>query len=321
LCQDAEVTAVPSVPDALLADLDRLRFLPNGSDRNTVLHRVGTYPPGYHDALRRIRRDGPGHLRGVALEALAHAAGEAGLSAADIATIERLIASKTATDRVQGIDACWNRWICVPGGDRAGIIEQLGLTAPRPVTFALGASVIEGQTHGGECDLVFVTPQINGWTAVVGTWCDPVDDERHAEVRAAVESLSGRFGEAHAFYFGSQGDGSAWLIARAGATIRRFSDMSAHLAYGEPLHIEREHLARVGLAGSPERYLDSVDPDIQNAMFRFTSRCTARAVAEALSLNVVWWQPSRDLDVSGQGVLAAIPGAVHTLVPPGAFEI
>jgi len=322
LCQDAGVTVEPSgLPESLVADLERLRSMSGGFDRNAVLHRITTRASEYGDALRRIRREGPGRLRAVALEALAHVAGEAGLPAADIATIERLIGIKTPADPARSIDACWNRWICIPGGDQAAIIEELALTGSRPVTFALGASVIEGQTHGGECDLVFVTPQINGWTAVVGAWCDPVDDERHAEVKGAVERLSRRFGEAHAFYFGSQNDGTAWLVAREGATIRRFSDMSAHWAIGEPLPIEREHLAQVGLTGSPEQYLDSTDRDIEDAMFQFTFACTAREVADALSLNIVWWQSTEDTDVSGQGLLAAVPGAVRTLVPPGAFDI
>ncbi len=316
------MTVEPSgLPETLVADLERLRSMSDGFERNGVLHRMTPRAAEYGEPLRRIRAAGPGRLRAVALEALAHVAGEAGLPAADIATIERLIGVKASVDSARGIDACWNRWICVPGGDQAGIVEELGLTGARPVTFALGASVVEGQTHGGECDLVFVTPQINRWTAIVGTWCDPVDDERHAEVKAAVERLSARFGEAHAFYFGSQNDGTAWLVARAGVTIRRFSDVSAHWALGEPLPIEREHLDRVGLTGSPEQYLDSTDRAIRDAIFEFTFACTAREVADALSLNIVWWQPDDDTDISGQGLLAATPGAGRTLVPPGAFDI
>ena len=118
LCQDAGVTTEPSgLPESLVADLELLRSMPDGFDRSMVLHRMTTCPREYRDALRRIRSGGPGRLRPVALETLAHVAGEAGLSAADIATIERLIAIKAPIDPPQGIDACWNRWICVPGGD------------------------------------------------------------------------------------------------------------------------------------------------------------------------------------------------------------
>jgi hypothetical protein len=97
--------------------------------------------------------------------------------------------------------------------------------------------------------------------------------------------------------------------------------MSARWALGEPLPIEREHLARVGLTGSPEQYLTSTDRDVEEAIFQFTFACTAREVADALSLNIVWWQPTDDVEVSGQGLLAAIPGAARTLIPPGAFDI
>jgi hypothetical protein len=38
--------------------------------------------------------------------------------------------------------------------------------------------------------------------------------DRAFEVRTIIERLSVEYREAHAFYFGAQGDGFAWLVAR-----------------------------------------------------------------------------------------------------------
>jgi hypothetical protein len=188
-----------SPTDALVADLELLRSMPLGVDRCRVLWRLPEHGPQVVDVLRRIRRGGPGRLRRAALEALVYLGGEAALDATDLAAVERLIRIKQRHELPQGIDACWNYWFCVPTGDQHGIMTILGLTPFRPATFALGASVIEGATHDGDAGLVFITPEINGWTAVIGPWCDPVDDDRHDEVRILVERLSDAYGEAHAF--------------------------------------------------------------------------------------------------------------------------
>jgi hypothetical protein len=196
----------------------------------------------------------------------------------------------------------------------------LGLTVVRPATFALGATVIEGATHGDGAGLVFVTPEIDGWTAVIGPWCDPADDDRHEQVRALVERLSDTYGEAHAFFWGSQNDGSAWLIARSGRTVRRYSQLSAAMAIGEPLPIERSHLDRLGVPGAPEDHHDSDDEAIVDAMWDFWYDCAAKDVAGALSLDTTWGMPT-DAAVAGRGLLAKVPGAVDASIPPGPHRI
>ncbi len=55
-----------------------------------------------------------------------------------------------------------------------------------------------------------------------------------------VTRVSVAYGEAHAFYFGAQGDGSAWLVARGGATVRRYNSQDPQQSTGEPLPIEQE---------------------------------------------------------------------------------
>ncbi|WP_234436822.1 HEAT repeat domain-containing protein [Streptomyces maremycinicus] len=164
--------------------------------------------------LRRIRERGPGRLRARALTVLAELGGETALSRADVAAIERLVRVKLPDDRPEGMWACWNHWIAVPGGDRAGIMRTLGLVDPRPVTFALGNDIVDSDSHGfgpedpyDGYERVFVTPELDGWTLVLGAWCDPCGEERRDDVLRLCTELSARYGRAHAYYYGGQGDG------------------------------------------------------------------------------------------------------------------
>ncbi|WP_405459771.1 hypothetical protein [Streptomyces globisporus] len=52
------------------------------------------------------------------------------------------------------------------------------------------------------------------------------------------------YGQAQAYYYGMQGDGSAWLIAEDGAVVRRYCetgapDEDAIFTLGQPLPLER----------------------------------------------------------------------------------
>jgi hypothetical protein len=309
-----------SSTDALVADLELLVSMPWGVDRNSVLWRLPEHGPHAVDVLRRIRRVGPSRLRRAALEALVYLGGEAALDDTDLAAIERLIRVKQRHEPHLGIDACWNSWLCVSTGDQSGVMALLGLTAPRPATWELANSVILGATHGDDAGFVFVSPEVNGWTAVIGPWCDPDDDDRHEEVRVLVERLSDAYGEAHAFTWGNYDEGSAWLIARRGRTVRRYSQRSAAMALGEPLPIEREHLDRLGIPGAPEDHHETDDDAIDEAMSDFLFDCSATHVAGALSLDTVWGMPT-DAVVSGRGLLARVPGAAAVPIPPGPHRI
>jgi hypothetical protein len=142
--------------------------------------------------------------------------------------------------------------MCVRGGDQRGIMTTLGLTPTRPATFALANTVVSDSTADSD-GLVFVTPQLNGWTVIAGGWCDPQYDEQGEEVRHLVEQLSRQYGEAHAYSITEYGDESDWLIARAGRTVRRYSETVSTWAIGQPLPIERQHLDALGVTGSPEK--------------------------------------------------------------------
>ncbi|MER6619612.1 hypothetical protein [Streptomyces sp. NPDC000931] len=179
------------------------------------------------EPLRRVRRDGPGALRAGALAALASAGGEEALSERDRAAVARLIRVKAIDDRPEPLEACSASWMAVPGGDREGIAEVLGLSGERLVTFALGYSaVLHDSDDWPDPRRVYVTPEVDGWTLVLGPWCNPVHPERADEVLGALTALSRRYGRAQAYHYGEHGGGSGWALAEEGAVVRRF-DASA----------------------------------------------------------------------------------------------
>ncbi|MBG0814918.1 hypothetical protein [Planomonospora sp. ID82291] len=53
-----------------------------------------------------------------------------------------------AKDRPEPVSRCWNHWIAVSAGDRAGVMDVLGLSSPRPVTFAEARQMIDADGHG-----------------------------------------------------------------------------------------------------------------------------------------------------------------------------
>jgi hypothetical protein len=82
----------------------------------------------------------------------------------------------------------------------------------------LASSIIDILEHDErDSGVVYAGPAINGWVAIVGPRCDAFGEHR-VEVQTLLERLSAEYREAHAFYFGAQGDGSAWLVARNGVT-------------------------------------------------------------------------------------------------------
>jgi hypothetical protein len=298
----------------LLAVLDRMRARPY--ERHDILCRVEDRPET-REQLRAVRRQGPGRLRTAALDVLMYLGGQAAVDPADAAAVERLIRVRRRTDPVSPVMSCWTYWWCVRSDDQAAVLASLGLTDPRPVTYKLACSVIDIVEHDErDHGLVYVGAAVDGWTPVAGPMCDAFGEGRD-EVRATVERLSAEYGEAHAFYFGAQGDGSAWLVARDGATVRRYSSLDPADAAGDPLPVERESLLAHGVPGRPEDHL-AADDEFSDAMaFEF---CEANDVAAAISLDIGWHHPR--VTPAGPGpVLARMPGGDAVALPPGAYEI
>lgn len=135
-------------------------------------------------------------------------------------------------------------------------MSLLGLTDGVPVSFTRAEAAVDEDSHSGAEGLgrVYVSPELDGWTLVIGRWCDPCGRERSDAVLRMCEELSLRYGTAQAYYYGAQGDGSAWLVAEQGAVVRRYCETGAgddhYLTLGEPLPYERSRREALGLTRS-----------------------------------------------------------------------
>jgi HEAT repeats len=277
--------------------------------------------------LQRIREEGPGRQRAGALTVLAELGGERALSRADVAAIERLIRVKLPDDRPEGMWGCWNHWMAVPGGDQAGIMQILGLVDPRPVTFALGNDIVDADGHGcgagDPCngyERVFVTPELDGWTLILGAWCDPCAGERSEDVLRLCTELSARYGQAHAYYYGGQGDGSAWLVAEHGSVIRRYCEKGEGddelLTLGEPLPYERARRVELGLAPEWDAAQESQDDEDE---WRGAAYDLAADLAHSYGVSPL--HIGSDTPSRGTGVIALTPYGLAHGVPAGAYRI
>jgi hypothetical protein len=252
--------------------------------------------------LRMIRRHGPARARRAALLALLHLGGEKALDSADLAVLRRLIRIKSLHDRPRTLDACFNAWLTVRGGDQQGIMRVLGLTRSAPATYDLGETLVSHLGHGGPDRSrtwrhVFISPRLNGWTVVSGPSCAPDDQP---QVEEWLQELSAAYGDAQAYFYASQGEGDAWLVASRGRIVRRFSSAKPDTSTGEPLPIEMRALERLGFTGPPER----LDADDTDHLWDFLGECGAPQVAQELSIDPVWTGWPTEFDVDGRPLIA-----------------
>ncbi|WP_234431820.1 hypothetical protein [Streptomyces sp. NRRL S-241] len=219
-------------------------------------------------------------------------------------------------DQPRPLSTCWLYWIAVPTGDQAGVIASLGLTRPVPVTFAEAEAVIDEDGHGEAEDnpdgmaRVYVTPRIEGWTLVIGPWCDPCHSDRSDEVLRLCVDLSSRYGVAQAYYFGTQNDGSAWLIAEHGVVVRRYCETGevddGLLTLGKPLVQEQAERERMGL---PSAWDESTRNDDAEEEWKWRAFDMAPEIASALGISPLALTAS--MRVRGVGVLAETPLPMH----------
>ena len=250
---------------AMLAEPDRRL-------RSRLIFTLSQLGDGAVPLLQDVRRHGPGRSRAAALECLVNIGGEEVLSSQDRAAVDRLIRVKLLDDRPAPISCCFLSWIAVSTGEQEQLVDLLGLSKPRPVTFALGTAVADNDSHrnaGGDLERfarVFVTPEIAGWTLVVGAWADPSDPDRAREVAEICMRASAVFGKARAFWFGAQNDGSAWLVADHGVVRRRASAIDEAtdelLELGTPLPEEEALLGEVDDASDREFLLMEFAPKL-----------------------------------------------------------
>ncbi|MEU7304118.1 hypothetical protein [Streptomyces sp. NPDC007206] len=278
--------------------------------------------PGVVGPLRRVRSHGPGRLRARALSVLAAVGGEEALSTADRAAVERLIRTKLPHDQARPLDTCFTSWITVPGGDQQGIVDVLDLFDARPATFALGLSVGAHDSHdGAEYGRVYVTPEVDGWTLVLGPWCNPVDPERAEDVLRVVTELSRRYGHAQAYHFGEQGGGSGWLVAEHGNVVRRYRASwdgdDARYTLGEPLPEERAVCIEEGVTPVGE---DTTGGEEDDEEWADLAPYLATELARRLGVSPFGLGP--DTTVRGAGIVALTPYArEHGRPSTGAYAI
>ncbi|MEV5475060.1 hypothetical protein AB0L66_22260 [Streptomyces sp. NPDC052207] len=223
---------------------------------------------------------------------------------------------RSADDLPRVLATCWLYWIAVPTGDQAGVMEMMGLVELRPVTFAEAEEIIDDDGHGGAegnpdgMARVYVSPELDGWTLIIGPWCDPCDVERRDEVLRLCRDLSVRYGQAQAYYYGTQHDGSAWLVAQDGVVLRRYCETGegedAHLTVGEPLPVERAHREQLGL---PTVWDEATESDEDEDEWKWAAFDLAPEIAAALGLSPL--QLTAETRVVGTGVIALTPNATE----------
>jgi len=72
----------------------------------------------------------------------------------------------------------------------------------------------------------------------------------------------------------------------------------------------------LGISGSPEDHHGTDDHELLDALSDLHFRCAGTDVAAAMSIDVVWGMPT-DVVARGSGLLAWVPGAPTTTIPPG----
>ncbi|MGW3214903.1 HEAT repeat domain-containing protein [Streptomyces parvus] len=322
LCDGVGVSTVPALL-SLLGDPDP-EVARQAQD--TLVIRGKEMEASLVPLLQQIRRAGPGRQRARALAVLAALGGETVLPAQDVAALERLIRVKLPDDRPAASGACWNHWIAVPSGDQAGIISILGLTDPRPVTFALGNDIVDSDGHDtepgshGRFTRVFVTPELDGWTFVLGAWCDPCNAERSEDVLRLCTLLSSRYGRADAYYYGAQGDGSAWLVTEHGKVLRRYSETGEGedhlLTLGDPLTFEQTRREELGLQPVWDAALES---EAHADEWQWAAFELAPQIAQDLGTSPL--RIDSETTSRGVGVIALTPYGVAHGVPAGTYCI
>ncbi|MEV7795317.1 hypothetical protein AB0O68_25480 [Streptomyces sp. NPDC087512] len=184
----------------------------------------------------------------------------------------------------------------------------LGLTDAVPVSFSQAQEAVDEDSHSGTERLsrVYVSPVLNGWTLVIGRWCDPRDPERSDDVLRLCEALSARYGQAQAYYYGAQGTGSAWLIAEQGAVARRYCETDEgedhYLTLGEPLPFERSRREALGL---PTTWDAATETEEDEEEWALETAHMAPKIAAQLSISP--FALTARTPTSGTGVLARAP--------------
>ncbi|MEV0261194.1 hypothetical protein AB0I49_07605 [Streptomyces sp. NPDC050617] len=119
---------------------------------------------------------------------------------------------------------------------------------------------------------------------------------------------STRYGQAHAYYYGEQGDGSAWLITERGTVLRRYSrigeDDDELFTLGEPRPYERARRGQLGLSPTWGAETRDQDAEGEGEWERDAAGMTPE-LAAALGISPL--ELGAETPVHGTGVIARTP--------------
>ncbi|MEW1749707.1 HEAT repeat domain-containing protein [Streptomyces angustmyceticus] len=212
---------------------------PGRSAAEACVQRLGT---AAIEPLRRVRSEGPGHLRPAALRMLASVGGGDALSPADRAAVERLVQVKLL-DETPG-DLPSDAWVAVPRAEVKDILRALELHDARPVTTALGVSAalhhensLDHRSADGTTSTeyrVFITPEFDGWRLVYGA------DYLNDNWAQAIEKLSTHCREAHFYEVDEYNGARVWWVMENGQDKRGHRTYGDPEWVGEPLEFERD---------------------------------------------------------------------------------
>jgi hypothetical protein len=292
--------------------------------------------------LRAVRRSAAPQRR-AALVALAELGA---VEPYDLRLVERLIRIKSPGEVPEPMHLC-GEWFALPTTDQAAVLEAFGLSAPFPVTMRMGADARTRDLHDywrqpqhphPDCARAYVTPVLDGWTLVFGTFLEPdhpplgdaeEDDDAEGDDIERCAALSRRFGQAQTYGVNCGDDFNSWCLAEDGVVVRAYDSDDPDAAIG-PRHPAEEGFLLPHEDGFPPGALDGVDPtdDLDAFMRRYREvkaelnipdTCSATDVAERMSVDP--GSLGAHTVVSGTAVLALTECGRRHGYPPAALEI
>ncbi|MDT0550189.1 HEAT repeat domain-containing protein [Streptomyces lonegramiae] len=278
---DRDRTVRRAAEDGLVAlgarSVDRLlpyvRDTRRGSPRfsaESVLKRLGDQAL---PRLREIRRQGPGRLRGKALETLVDLGGTEALDETDRSAVERLMRIKLLDELPVSLPLDGGRWLAFPADRFDDAVAVLGLHDLRPVTTVLGVDAttraddsMDFQDAQGEQQRayrVFITPEFDSWRYVSGphkkwrlVWGNAFLDELDGFTLA--DQLSERCGEAHFYCIDPYHSAENWYVAFDGRGVRSYGTYADPEFMGEPLPFEISYIENAKEEGGDKEWAEGV---------------------------------------------------------------
>jgi hypothetical protein len=112
-----------------------------------------------------------------------------------------------------------NAWIAVKGVETSALADALALRDIQPANWCSGVAA----AYAYPSDLIFVTPQVDGWVLAVGPLLDPGATDKLPRWRQMMSRISSLHGEAWIFATHRIVNYTAWGCYRDGMERRLFA--------------------------------------------------------------------------------------------------